>query len=211
MGAVLSQGDLGNDLAVCYASRTLSKSELNKPIIEKELLAIYWGITFYRSYLYGRRFIVVTDHRPLISLFNHKNPSSKQLSDYDFEIIFKAGKYNTNADALSRIKIDSDILKTMIPIHEEIKVVTRSMTKELNKPLDNNMIVNTQETDQLFAWQCISITEVRKVKKLNFKHEVNKVKFSISIDNDEIQVVFNTIPCLDLPKIRLQIYTNDTM
>lgn len=209
LGAVLSQGELGQDLPICFASRALIKSELNKPIIEKELLAIYWGITYYRSYLYGRKFLVVTDHRPLISLFNHKNPSSKltrirtELSDYDFQIIFKPGKYNTNADALSRIKIDSEILKNMIPTnHEEIKIVTRSMTKQ-NQPLDDSVIAKNEVPDQLFAWQCISISEVRKIKILSFSHENKKSKNLPYIfqDNNEIQVVFNTIPCLNLPYI----------
>ena len=91
-------------MPISYASKTLGKHDLNKPVIEKELLAIHWGIQFFRPYLYGRKFIVVTDHRPLVSLFSHKNPSSKltririDLSDYDFEIVYKKGKINTNAN-----------------------------------------------------------------------------------------------------------------
>lgn len=95
LGAILSQGRVGSDLPISYASKSLSKHDLNKPIIEKELLAIHWGIHFFRPYLYGTKFIVITDHRPLVSLFSHKNPSSKMtrirldLCDYDFEIIYK--------------------------------------------------------------------------------------------------------------------------
>ena len=109
LGAVLSQGEIGNDLPISYASKSLQKHDLKKSVIEKEFLAIHWAIDFFRPYLYGRKFIVVTDHRPLISLFSHKNPSSKltrirlDLCDYDFDIIYKKGKMNTNTDALSRI------------------------------------------------------------------------------------------------------------
>ena len=98
------------------------------------------GIEFFRPYLFGRKCIVVTHHRPLVSLFTHTNLSSKltrvrvELCDYDFEIIYKKRSLNTNADALSRIKIYSDILKQMIPIavdnnkSPKILVVTHGMT-----------------------------------------------------------------------------------
>ena len=67
-GAIPSHGDIGNYLLITYATRILNKHEFNKPVIEKELLAIHWSIEFFRPYLFGRKFIVVTDHRPLVSL-----------------------------------------------------------------------------------------------------------------------------------------------
>ena len=170
LGAVLSQGIIGEDLPISYASRTLNKHELNKPIIEKELLSIHWAINFFRPYLYGRKFTVVTDHRPLVSLFTHKNPSSKltrirlDLSDYDFEIIYKQGKMNTNADALSRIKIDTNTLKAMIPT-AEINVITRAKQKLMDKQTKNNGTLKDrllpEKSDQLHIWNCISLTEIK--------------------------------------------------
>ena len=67
LGAVLSQGEIGCDLPISYASKSLQKHDLNKAIIEKELLTIHWSINFFRPYLYGRKFTVVTDHRPLFT------------------------------------------------------------------------------------------------------------------------------------------------
>ena len=55
--------------------------------------------------------------------------------DYDFEIIYKQRRINTNADDSSWIKIDSDDLKEMMP--NSINKMTRKMTEKLNKKISN--------------------------------------------------------------------------
>lgn len=108
MGAILSQGEIGKDLPIAYASRTLNGAEQNYSVTEKELLAIVFGVKHFRPYLFGRPFIIATDHRPLTWLKGCKDPSSRLmrwkilLNDYDYEIMYKAGTMNSNADALSR-------------------------------------------------------------------------------------------------------------
>ena len=152
---------------------------------EKELLSIHWAINFFRPYLYGKKFIVVTDHGPLVSLFTHKNPSSKltrirlDLSDYDFEIKYKQGKINTNADALSRIKIDTDVLKSLIP-STDVMITTRAMKKKMeenNTTIKNEKMKGTyaEKSDQLYSWNCTSITEIKGCNKLRFIDE-RKIK-----------------------------------
>jgi hypothetical protein len=108
LGAVLSQGDLGKDLPVAFASRTLNQAEKNYSTTEKELLAIVWGMRYFRPYLYGKQFLVVTDHKPLTWIMNVKDPGSLllrwriKLEEYDYEVVYRKGTLNTNADALSR-------------------------------------------------------------------------------------------------------------
>lgn len=108
VGAVLSQGQVGKDRPIAYASRTLSKSEENYCTTEKELLAIIWAVKHFRPYLYGRRFKLVTDHQPLIYSMTSANQKiirwKLDLSEFDFETIYKPGRENVVADALSRIK-----------------------------------------------------------------------------------------------------------
>ena len=115
LGAVLSQGQVGSDKPVAYASRTLTKSEENYSAIEKELLAIVWATKYFRPYLFGRKFLLYTDHQPLTYALNLKTPNSKlvkwrlQLSEFDFDIKHRPGRQNVVADALSRIQADLNV------------------------------------------------------------------------------------------------------
>ena len=68
-----------------------------------------WDTKYFRLYLYGRRFKIVSDHKPLVWVMNVNDPRSRllwwriQLAEYDYEITYRRGSQNTNADALSRI------------------------------------------------------------------------------------------------------------
>lgn len=109
-----------------------NRVDRNKPPIEKELLAVHFAITQLRPYIYGRHFVVKSDHKPLIYLYNLKNPSSRlsrirlDLEEYDFEIQYIRGKDSVFADALSRITIDD--LKNLYG-ETQILAITRSMSK----------------------------------------------------------------------------------
>jgi hypothetical protein len=94
---------------VAFASRTLNRAERNYSTTEKELLAIVWSMRYFRPYLFGKRFTVVTDHKPLTWIMNVKDPGSRllrwwiKLEEYQYDVVYKKGALNTNADALSRI------------------------------------------------------------------------------------------------------------
>lgn len=134
IGCVLSNK---NGLPIAYASRPLNSAEKNYPTIEKELLAIVWAVKYFRPYLYGRNFKIVTDHRPLIYLFNMNNPSSRLtkfrlcLEEYDFTVEYLKGKENAAADALSRIEITSDELKDMTK--NVMSVMTRAQKRRIKE------------------------------------------------------------------------------
>lgn len=111
LGAVLSQGEIGKDKPIAFASRTLNKSEKNYSTTDREILACVWATAHFRPYLYGRKFTILTDHRPLKWLFNVKDPGSRlirwrlKLEEYEYNIEYKPGSQNVVADALSRVEI----------------------------------------------------------------------------------------------------------
>lgn len=70
----------------------------NEIKIEKQLLAVHFAIKHWRPYIYGWHFVVQSDHKPLIYLYNLKKPNSKlyrirlEIEEYDFENRYIKGK-----------------------------------------------------------------------------------------------------------------------
>ena len=119
VGAVLAHVmDDGSERPVGYASRSLSQAEKGYSQLDKEALAIVFGVTKFNSYLYGRPFTIYSDHKPLMYLFGeHKGiPTMASarvlrwavtLSAYQYSIRYKPGSEVCHADALSRLPIPS--------------------------------------------------------------------------------------------------------
>ena len=115
LGSVLSQEqDDATVRPIAYASRTLQKHERNYGISELEALAVVWATKHFHVYLYGHKCKVLTDHSALKSLLNTPHPSGKlarwglALQELDLDIVYRPGKQNSAADALSRIPLDTD-------------------------------------------------------------------------------------------------------
>jgi len=151
IGCILSQGPIGKDLPIAYASRTLNKAEQNYNTTEKELCAIVWGVKQYRPYLYGQKFKIITDHRALSWLFNVKDPGSRlirwrlKLEEYEYEIHYKPGVSNTNADALSRIRTVTTRSKTKSEPPRLEDRVTSTNSSDGIKIVDSPEVSNTSE------------------------------------------------------------------
>ncbi|UYV74594.1 hypothetical protein LAZ67_12000217 [Cordylochernes scorpioides] len=117
IGAILSQVDHEVERPVVFASRTLNKTERRYAVIDKEALAVIFGVSKFSQYLLGRKFKILTDHKPLVGIFNPKKPIPQVLSPrmlrwclnlaaYTYSIEYKPGKVNCNADALSRLPLN---------------------------------------------------------------------------------------------------------
>lgn len=109
LGVILSQLQPDSKLhPIVYASRSLDSSECNYGISELETLAVVWAACYFRPYLLGHCTIVCTDHSACVSVLSSARPSRKlarwalTIEELDMVIKHRAGKLNTNADALSR-------------------------------------------------------------------------------------------------------------
>lgn len=165
IGAVLSQGELPNDRPIHFFSRTLNDAQKRYSTIQKELLAIVEAIKTFRVYLYGRYFILITDHKPLCYLFTMKDCGSRlfrqrlEIMNYNFKILYKPGVQNTVADALSRMEPVTIQEAIEMEKKQQINALTRAQANnELNNSdskhftVDekNGTILNKREFDALF-------------------------------------------------------------
>jgi len=119
IGAVLSHIEAnGEERPIAFVSRTLTKAEQNYSQLEKEALALIFGVRKYYSYIYGRRFTLVTDHKPLVTILGPKQgiPTLAAarlqrwaliLSAHQYDIEYRSTHDHANADALSRLPINS--------------------------------------------------------------------------------------------------------
>ena len=86
---------------IAFASRTLSKSERNYAQIEKEALSIIFGVKKFHEYLYGRKFVLVTEHKPLLSLLGPKSGipilAAARMQRWD-DIEYRSTAKHANAD-----------------------------------------------------------------------------------------------------------------
>lgn len=115
LGAVLTQLHSDNvERIVAFAFRTLSPAERKYSRIEKEALACVWAVERWRTYMWGRRFTLRTDHQALTTLLSTKGMNragmriarwSARLMCFQYDMQYHPGSQNVMADCLSGVPL----------------------------------------------------------------------------------------------------------
>ena len=114
LGAVLFQKAEDNWRPVAYASMSMTETERRYVQIEKEALAVTWACEKFSDYILGRKFMIESDHKPLIPLLNSKQLDCMpprilrfrlRMARYDYRVHHVPGKQLYTADTLSRAPV----------------------------------------------------------------------------------------------------------
>ena len=184
---ILHQMPDGSKKPIAHASRALLPAEKNYSQIEKEALGIIFAVTKFHRYLHGRKFMLQTDHKPLITIFGSKKglPTHTAnrlqrwgtiLLNYKFNIEFVPSKKLGHADGLSRL-----IPKYCEPLEDSVIAALRTenennssvinLIREL--PVTLNEIIEEAESDEY-------IKEIKE--KLRSEDQLISEVFSICND-----------------------------
>lgn len=191
LGAILAHKlPDGQERPIEFASRTLNAAELNYSTIEKEALAIIYGTKKFFKYLIGRKFILVTDHKPLLKIFGQDQSIPQMstsrlqrwayhLSIFNYEIRHIKSEKNC-ADCLSRYPVHDDDCENISNVTYLNLVVNNT-----DLPIDFNLVLQETKRDK-FLQQVITAVREDKVNTLDktiFQAFITK-KDELYIDQD---------------------------
>jgi len=119
---------LQNQKPISFFSRTLKQGERHLPSIEKEAMAIVEAVEYWRHFLHGRFFNIITDQKAVSFIFNKtgrgRTKNDKvlrwkiELSTFHYDVKFRPGAMNLGADALSRTCAHLSITSKLTNLHE---------------------------------------------------------------------------------------------
>lgn len=118
LGGLLTQTIEDQEKVIAYASRSLSKTERNYSVTERECLAVVFALEKFRPYVEGVHFTVITDHYSLLWLKKMKDPVGKlarwsvRLNQFSFDLVHRKGCLNVVPDALSRLPAEISSVDT---------------------------------------------------------------------------------------------------
>ena len=167
----------GDERPITYASRSLNSSEKNYNQIEKEGLAIIFGVTKYHLYLFGRKFTLRTDHKPLLKIFApdsatpilaaaHLHSCSLLLSSYQNDIEFKPSAEVPSSDALSRLPL------------------TTKFHSQKEKSLTLFIAINREKIDK-FRWLGILNNLIKALDHIHWWHFTQQRSFVVIKKHDQ--------------------------
>jgi hypothetical protein len=161
LGASLLQPDSTGQLQpVAYASKSLSITEQRYACIERELLAIVFGVKRFHTYLYGRSFHVITDHRPLVMIMDKPLTSAPprlqrlliELQGYNFTITYRPGSENQLADGLSRLPSPHNAATIDLDMRVDHVRFSRDRITDIQEKTDQDPVLMVLKETIISGW-----------------------------------------------------------
>ena len=164
LGAVLfHRYEDGSERPIANVSKILTDTQRKYSQIQKEALAIIFALHKFHQFLYGRKFILVTDHKPLTSMFGPTKATptlaanrlarwALMLNQYDYKIEYRSTKKHGNADALSRLPVGHDVNFDGEESDADIDTICLIKTLSIQiKPVDSTVLAKETEKDPILA------------------------------------------------------------
>ena len=153
----------GSERPIANVSKTLTETQRKYSQVHKEALSVIFGLKKFHQFLFGRKFILVTDHKPLLPLFsplkgtpavaaNRLARWALTFSQYDYTIVYRKTSDHGNADALSRLPQGEDISFDRQEEREEVSTVLtiKQVSLQLN-PTAPGLIAKESKLDPMIA------------------------------------------------------------
>ena len=179
-----------NGHPIAYASRSLTNSETNYAQIEKELLAMVFGVEKFESYLCGRKFTVESDHKPLEPIMKKSVLSAPKrlqrmilrLQRFDFHITYKKGSEMFLADMISKSKVKDNNCRSDRNIMCDV-FITEEERSHIEGEIESiNMLQYlsvSQEGLQIATEQDKEMSELKRIIQEGWPEDVSQVPKSV--------------------------------
>lgn len=151
LGGVIAHTINNVEKPICFTSFTLNDAQKTYPILHLEALALVSTIKKFHKYLYGQKFTVFTDHKPLVGIFGKDGKHSiyvtklqryiLELSIYDFDIQYRPSAKMGNADFCSRFP-----LRQMVPNECDYEFI-KSINFSKDLPIDFKAVALATKDD----------------------------------------------------------------
>lgn len=213
VGGYISNSPPPNDKPIEYFSKALSDTQKNYATTHKELLAIILAIERFQHYIWGKHFVLYTDHEALTYLFNQNKVGSRllrwklQLAEYDFDIIHRKGSQNVVSDCLSRFEESKSINFFRLIKNETTSALCQAMTRSRAKERDvGQEQVQQSKSHHIHEEPSISF-DIKKYDKIIFMIDDNKsLCFKKLQSHIKRKIDFNTLSSYDTHTMGENIY-----
>ncbi|XP_058819450.1 uncharacterized protein K02A2.6-like isoform X1 [Topomyia yanbarensis] len=186
LGGVIAHTIDGIEKPICFTSFSLNSAQKNYPILHLEALALVSTIKKFHKYLYGQKFFVFTDHKPLVGIFGKEGGNSLfvtrlhryilEISIYNFEIQYRPSAKMGNADFCSRFPLEQKIPEE----YDKEFVRSINFTKEL--PIDHIKIGQMTNGDEFLQ------TIIRYIR-CGWPKRVDKRFINVFSNHQELEIV----------------------